>query len=94
MSLASDRDQFIREVSDLKTIPDLILFMSEAKEVKSDDLIEVFNERDLKIPVILISDSNQDLVEEKSLNSEFVKQHLVKPVSLKEIRNAIQLSLV
>jgi DNA-binding response OmpR family regulator len=94
MTLASDRKQFLWEISDKESEPDLILYMSEAKEIVTDDLISALQKQGITVPVILISDSHQDLIEEKSVYSEFIKQHLVKPVSLKEIKNAIQLSLV
>jgi CheY-like chemotaxis protein len=94
MTLATDRKQFLKEISDKGSGPDLILYMSEAEEIVTDDLISVLHKQGITIPVILISDSNQDLIEEKSVSSEFIKQYLIKPVSLKEIKNAIQLSLV
>ncbi len=91
--LVSDRKQFIREMSDIKSRPDLILYMSEAEEISTENLVAVFRDKGITIPVVLISDSNQDLIEEKSVPSGFITQQLVKPVSLKEIRNVIQLSL-
>jgi PAS domain S-box-containing protein len=94
VSLASDRKQFLKEMSDKEPKPDLILYMSEAKEIRIDNLISVFSDKGITIPVILITDSNQDLIEEKSVSWDFIKHRLVKPVSLKEIKNAIQLSIV
>ena len=73
--------------------PDLIIYMSESRQIQPEDIISVFHQFKVEIPCILITDSNQDLLEEKLLNSGIIKQHLVKPVSLKEIRNAIQGSL-
>jgi CheY-like chemotaxis protein len=67
--------------------------MSESKQIQPEDMISVFHQLKVEIPCILITDSNQDLIEEKLLNSGIIKQHLVKPVSLKEIRNAILGSL-
>jgi response regulator RpfG family c-di-GMP phosphodiesterase len=67
--------------------------MSESEQIQSDDLIAVYSQLKVEIPCILITDSNQNLIEEKLLNSGIIKQHLVKPVSLKEIRNAILVSL-
>ncbi len=94
VSLASDRKQFLSEMSDREPKPDLILYMTEAKEVRPDDLISVFSDMRISIPIILITDSNQELIEEKSVSSDFIKQRLVKPVSLKEIKDAIQLSII
>ena len=73
--------------------PDLIIYMSDSKQIQPEDLIAVFHQLNIDTPCILITDSNQELLEEKLLNSGIIKQHLVKPVSLKEIRNAIQVSL-
>jgi CheY-like chemotaxis protein len=73
--------------------PDLIIYMSESKQVQPEDLITVFSQLKIETPCILIADSNQEIIEEKLINSGIVKQHLVKPVSLKEIRNAIMVSL-
>jgi hypothetical protein len=58
-----------------------------------EDLIAVFHQLKVETPCILITDGSKGLIEEKLLNSGIIKQHLVKPVSLKEIRNAILGSL-
>lgn len=94
IATASDRKTLVREMSDGEDLPDLILYMSDAEQIKTNDLIEVIAETNIEIPVIAISDTGQELIEEKSLPSGLIKQHLIKPVSLKEIRNAIQLSLI
>jgi signal transduction histidine kinase/CheY-like chemotaxis protein len=73
--------------------PDLVIYMSDSKQIKPEDLVVIFQKQEIKIPCVLITDTNQELLEEKLLNSGIVKQHLIKPVSLKEIRNAIQVSL-
>jgi hypothetical protein len=41
----------------------------------------------------MIANTEKDLSDEKLLNSGIINQYLVKPVSLKEIKNTIQLSL-
>ena len=56
--------------------PDLIIYMSESKQIQPEDLIAVFHQLKIEIPCILITDSNQDLIEEKLLNSGIIKQHL------------------
>ena len=94
VALAPDREQFLRELSAKTAFPDLILFSNESKEIKTNDLVSILKERGLSVPVILISDANRDLNEDNSLSSEFIKQRLIKPVSLKEIKSAIQLLLV
>jgi two-component system cell cycle sensor histidine kinase/response regulator CckA len=89
----ADRRNLIKIMDLDQERPDLIIYMSESKEIRPEDLIAVFHQLKVETPCILITDSNQDLIEEKLLNSGIIKQHLVKPVSLKEIRNAILVSL-
>jgi response regulator of citrate/malate metabolism len=67
--------------------------MRESKQVQPEDMIDDFRQFKIDTPCILITDGKQDKIEEKLLNSGIIKQHLVKPVSLKEIRNAILDSL-
>jgi PAS domain S-box-containing protein len=89
----TDRGNLIKMMNEFKERPDLIIYMSESKQLQPEDMITVFQKLKVEIPCILITDSNRDPIEEKLLNSGIIKQHLVKPVSLKEIRNAILVSL-
>ncbi|TAL59815.1 MAG: PAS domain-containing protein [Bacteroidetes bacterium] len=89
----SDQTQFKKLMSDINARPDLIIFMGESKQIRTDELLAIFDNLKIKTPCILISDTDQGILEEKLLNSGIIKQHLIKPVSLKEIRNAIQISL-
>jgi two-component system, cell cycle sensor histidine kinase and response regulator CckA len=89
----TDRRNLIKMMNTLEGRPDLIIYMSESKQVRPEEVIRVFSQLRIDIPCILITDNNQDLNEEKLLNSGIVKQHLIKPVSLKEIRSAILESL-
>jgi nitrogen-specific signal transduction histidine kinase/CheY-like chemotaxis protein len=89
----TDRQNLIRMMSLIKERPDLIIYMMESKQVQPEDMISDFRLFRIDTPCILISDGKQDQIEEKLLNSGIIKQHLVKPVSLKEIRNAIQESI-
>jgi len=93
LTLLSDPEHLIRKVPDKKTRPDLIIYMSGAEHIKKDDMISLFLDHKIKIPCIWITDSDQDLLEEKLLNSGIISQHLIKPVSLREIINAIELSI-
>jgi len=93
LTLLSDPEHLIRTVPDKKTRPDLIIYMSDAEHIKKDDMISLFLDYEIKIPCIWITDSDQDLLEEKQLNSGIISQHLIKPVSLREIINAIKLSI-
>ncbi|HEY5470582.1 MAG TPA: ATP-binding protein [Bacteroidales bacterium] len=88
-----DRRNFIKVIGPVSERPDLIIYMCDSKQVQPDDLISIFKRFKINTPCILISEVNQELLAEKLLNSGFIKQHLIKPVSLKEIRNAIQISL-
>ena len=89
----SDRRNLIRVLGCISDCPELIIYMSDSKQIQPEDLVSIFKNLKIKIPCILITDTNQELLEEKILNSGIVKQQLIKPVSLKEIRNAIQISL-
>jgi signal transduction histidine kinase len=89
----ADRRNLIKMMQPDQDRPDLIIYMSESIQIQPEDMIAVFHQLKVEIPCILITDNNQDLIEEKLLNSGIIKQHLRKPVSLKEIRNAILESL-
>jgi signal transduction histidine kinase len=90
---SSDLDHFTKVMSDVKTRPDLIIYMNDSENISDEDIIRIFHNKKIKIPCILIIDSDQDFREEKLVNSGIIKQHLIKPVSLKEIKNAIDLSI-
>jgi PAS domain S-box-containing protein len=89
----ADLRNFIKMMNLVDQRPDLIIYMSESKLVQPEDMMTFFSQLKIEMPFILITDNNLDLLEEKLLNSGIIKQHLVKPVSLKEIRNAIIVSL-
>ncbi len=93
ITLSPDPGHLSKMVSDKKNKPDLIIYMSEAEQIKTEDLISVFADKEIKTPCIIITDSNQAFEEEKLVNSGIVSQHLIKPVSLREIINAIQVSI-
>jgi len=86
----SDERNFVNIITNIKERPDLVIYMSDSRQIKPEDLVGIFSKLKILTPCILISDSNQELSDEKLLNSGIIKQHLSKPVSLKEIRNAIQ----
>jgi hypothetical protein len=67
--------------------------MSDAEKIKAEDLLEALKNSGFEVPCILIDDVDLDFHEEKLVNSGIVSQHLIKPVSLREIKNAIQLSI-
>jgi len=86
----SDERNFVNIITNIKERPDLVIYMSDSRQIKPEDLVGIFSKLKILTPCILISDSNQELSDGKLLNSGIIKQHLAKPVSLKEIRNAIQ----
>ena len=67
--------------------------MDDSEEIKAEDLINLYSRKKINIPLILISNNVQFTYIEEIVNSGIVKQILNKPVSLKEIRNAIQMLL-
>ena len=68
----------------------MVIYMSDSKQIKPEDLVGIFRRQKILTPCILITDPKQDISDEKLLNSGIINQQLTKPVSLKEIRNAIQ----
>ncbi len=89
----SDRQKLVNAISGDEKKPDLIIYMTDSGKVKPEDFINIYLQKNADIPCIIITNQNCSIFEEKLLNSDIMKQHLVKPVSLKEIKTAIQLSL-
>jgi DNA-binding response OmpR family regulator len=87
---ASDRNRFFNILSEGGEAPDLIIYMDDSEEIKAEDLINIYSEKNNNTPLILISNDDQFTSAEVMASSGIVKQILNKPVSLKEIRNAIQ----
>lgn len=86
----SDQNQLIRTLTNEVGLPDLVIYMSESNQISQGDLVVIYNRLRINTPLILITDNNREMLEEKLLNSGIIKQQLIKPVSLKEIRYAIQ----
>ena len=91
---ASDTTVISKYISDELQKPDMVIYMDDSEEVTADNIRDIFAEHSIRIPLILITDNDQYITKEKLLNSGVAKQVLIKPVSLKEIHNAIQISLV
>jgi PAS domain S-box-containing protein len=89
----SDRRNLTKLMAHTDDRPELIIYMSDSKQIQPDDLVGIFHRLKIVTPCILITDQNPGMFEEKLLNSGIIKQHLIKPVSLKEMRNAIQISV-
>ncbi len=90
----SDNRNLMIIMGDAGRRPDLIMYMSDTRQIQPEDLTGIFSRFNISTPCVLITDPNKELSEEKLLNSGIIKQQLIKPVSLKEIRNAIQGSLI
>jgi two-component system, cell cycle sensor histidine kinase and response regulator CckA len=85
-----DGRNFAKAVTSVKEKPDLVIYMSDSNQITLEDLINVFHDQKINTPCILLTDQNQAISDENLLNSGIIYQQLAKPVSLKEIRNAIQ----
>jgi PAS domain S-box-containing protein len=70
--------------------PDLVIYMSDSRQIQQSDIVVLYNKLKIVTPLILITDGNRELLEEKLVNSGIIRQQLIKPVSLREIRDAIQ----
>ena len=86
----SDGKNFLKVMANNSERPDLVIYMGDSKQVNQEDLVGIFRSLKLMTPCILITDPNKEISDEKLLNSGIIYQQLPKPVSLKEIRNAIQ----
>jgi signal transduction histidine kinase/CheY-like chemotaxis protein len=93
LTFASDTNSILKVMSDSGKTPDLVIYMADAEEVTAEDIRDLFAGNKIETPLILITDNDQYVAKEKLLNSGIAKQVLIKPVSLKEIQNAIQMSL-
>ncbi|MBI5009506.1 MAG: PAS domain-containing protein [Bacteroidia bacterium] len=89
---ASDRQKFVNAIEGDVNQPDLIIYMTDSGQVKPEDFMNIYLQKNAEAPCIIVTGQNCSIFEEKLLNSGIMKQHLVKPVSLKEIKNAIQIS--
>jgi signal transduction histidine kinase len=86
----SDGNNFSNVMTNINERPDLVIYMSDSRLIKPEDLVGIFRSQKIITPCILISDPTLDTSDENLLNSGIISQQLAKPVSLKEIRNAIQ----
>jgi signal transduction histidine kinase/CheY-like chemotaxis protein len=86
----SDGRNFVKVMTNIRERPDMVIYMSDSKQIIPEDLVGIFKGQKILTPCILITDPSQEISDEKLLNSGIINQQLTKPVSLKEIRNAIQ----
>ena len=90
----SDRHSFIRYVTKTSDHPEIVIYMTDSRLVKPEDFLNLILQMKTDTPYIIITNQNCSIFEENLLNSGIIKQHLIKPVSLKELKNAIQLSVL
>jgi two-component system, cell cycle sensor histidine kinase and response regulator CckA len=86
----SDSKDFVKIMNNNSEKPELVIYMSDSKQINPEDLTAIFRSKKYITPCILITEQNQEISDEKLLNSGINYSQLTKPVSLKEIRNAIQ----
>jgi two-component system, cell cycle sensor histidine kinase and response regulator CckA len=86
----SDDKNFVNVMTSSRERPDLVIYMNDSKLINPADLVVLFKGQKINAPCILITDPNLEISDEKLLNSGIINQQLTKPVSLKEIRSAIQ----
>ena len=93
LSQASQPEQLTGLLSNQEKLPEVIVFMSDSEKISLKELGEAFRLRHVSPPCIIIGDSNDENPEEDLSGTGIISQLLVKPVSLKEIETAIQLSI-
>jgi two-component system cell cycle sensor histidine kinase/response regulator CckA len=89
----NNSENFIKVMTTTQDQPDLVIYMTDSKQIGQRELAAIYSRLKISTPCILITDPDQELMEEKLLNSGIIKQHLIKPVSLREISDAIHSSI-
>lgn len=90
---ATSGREILKIISWKECRPDLILFPDDLDNFSFFDLVSVLRKSEAPIPLILITDSHDLILRENSLISEFARHFLIKPVSLKEVRSAIEIAI-
>jgi signal transduction histidine kinase/PAS domain-containing protein len=93
VTMASDLKQLATILAKVESRPNTLIFMGESTRIPIDHIIHSFQKFGIATPCIFITDSGYNIHSEKLINSGIVRQQLIKPVSLKELINAIQLSI-
>jgi len=73
--------------------PDMMIFHDDLPDFSFYDLLSVMKKVKHTVPLILITESQDLILKESLLISGFVKHFLIKPVSLREVKTAIEISL-
>ena len=93
VALAESAEEYLLKIKRGLPEPDLIVFMDEFNGFSLKDIQDHLMSEDLKIPVLLITGSQDLILDESFLNSGFVRHFLLKPVSLREVKHAIEVIL-
>jgi PAS domain S-box-containing protein len=93
VNTASQLNQLAVSLAGEATVPDTLIFMGESSRIPVDDIINLFRKFNISIPCIFITDTGYNIHSENLINSGIVREQLIKPVSLKELINAVQLSV-
>lgn len=90
---ATDTRQLGKIFSGRKNTPDLVIYMIDSEKISEHDLMKYYKNFHLMIPCVLITDMDHGEQGKELIDPGIIKQHLFKPVSLKELKNAIRISL-
>jgi two-component system, cell cycle sensor histidine kinase and response regulator CckA len=91
--LAESPEEYLLKIGGGLPEPDLIVFVDEFDSFTLKDIQDHLTREVLNIPVLLITGSQDLILNESFLNSGFVRHFLLKPVSLMEVKHAIELIL-
>ncbi len=90
---AASSKEVMSELNKDKDRTNLIIFPDDLPDFSFYDLLSVMKKVKNSVPLILITDSQDLILKESLLISGFVKHFLIKPVSLREVKTAIEISL-
>ena len=91
---AADPKQLFGIFKRMMVKPDVIIYMTDSEKISTGELRRFYYNLRISIPCILITDSQSEEIEQELLNLGVIRQHLIKPVSLKELKNSIEISLM
>lgn len=89
LMFADDLKTLNRILHDPDDGPGLVICMSDSKLIDQESLIAMIRKGKRSIPLVMLTDADAGDSEQKLINSGIEYQQLSKPVSLKEVRNAI-----
>jgi PAS domain S-box-containing protein len=93
MDKAASATEVVRALEGKEGTYDLIIFADDIVSFSPADLLSLFKKTGISVPIIMITDSYDLVLEENVLTSESVRHFLIRPVSLREIKSAIELSV-